>query len=190
MSQDEASDGYALEQYRDYLRILASQQAALRFQGKVDLSGVVQDTLWEAHQQLANGAFVLSGNRLPWLRRILANNLLDAVRQARAAKRDIGREVSIQQSIEESSARMEAWLACDLPPDRAIEQEETVLQMISVLAGLPDAQREALMLHYWTDWSLAQIAEHIGTTRESVASSIKRGLRQLRLRLKEGGVSQ
>jgi hypothetical protein len=37
-----AADPFALNQYREYLKILALQQAALRFQGKVDLSGVVQ----------------------------------------------------------------------------------------------------------------------------------------------------
>ena len=55
MPADQAADPFALEQFREYLNILASQQAALRFKGKGDLSGIVQETLWEAHQQLAAG---------------------------------------------------------------------------------------------------------------------------------------
>ena len=39
------SDLHRLYQFRDYLRILASQQIALRLKGKIDLSGVVQETI-------------------------------------------------------------------------------------------------------------------------------------------------
>ena len=113
-----ATDPFALNHYREYLKILASQQAALRLQGKVDLSGVVQDTLWEAHRELQGGCHVDAGKRLPWLRRILSNNLADAVRRMAADKRNVGREVSLQQSIEQSSMRLEAWLAREDPPER------------------------------------------------------------------------
>ena len=119
-------------------------------QGKVDLSGIVQETLWEAHQEIARGAHVPADERLGWLRRILSHNLTDEVRRMTANKRDIGREVSIQRSIEQSSMRLEAWLACDLPPSRAVEHEERVLQLVAALARLPEAQRESLVLHYWT----------------------------------------
>jgi len=181
-----AADPHDLNQFRDYLRILASQQLAPRLQRKVDLSGVVQETIWEAHQEMVRGAQVPTGQRLAWLRRILSHNLTDAVRRQTADKRNIGREVSLEQSIEQSSLRLEAWLACDLPPGRAAEQEERVLQLVAALGKLPQAQREALMLHYWTGWKLAQIAEHIDRSREAVAGLIKRGLRQLRTEIGQG----
>ena len=135
---------------------------------------------------MVRGAQVPSGQRLAWLRRILSHNLTDAVRRQTAGKRHIGREVSLQQSIEQSSLRLEAWLACDLPPGRAAEHEEHVLQLVAALGKLPEAQREALMLHYWTGWKLAQIAEHIGRSRKAVAGLIKRGLRQLRTEMGQG----
>lgn len=184
-----AADPFALNQYREYLRILASQQAALRFQGKVDLSGVVQETLWEAHQDLQEGCIVDAGKRLPWLRRILSNNLADAVRRMAADKRNVGREVSLQQSIEQSSMRLEAWLACEDPPERRLEREERVLHLVEALGKLPDAQREALMLHYWTGWTQVQIATHLGRSREAVAGLLKRGLRQLRVEMDAGNQS-
>ena len=184
-----AADPFALNQYREYLRILASQQAALRFQGKVDLSGVVQETLWEAHRELQGGCHVDAGKRLPWLRRILSNNLADAVRRMAADKRNVGREVSLQQSIEQSSLRLEAWLAREDPPERKLEQEDRVLQLVGALGKLPDAQREALMLHYWTGCTLAQIATQLGRSREAVAGLLKRGLRQLRVEMDTGNQS-
>ena len=169
------SDPHRLYQFRDYLRILASQQLAVRLKAKVDLSGVVQETLWEAHREIDRGAKVADGQRLPWLRRILSNNLADAVRRVQADKRDAGREVSLHNAIEQSSLRLEAWLAQDMPPSRGVEQEERLLQLVAAITKLPDAQREALMLHYWTGWTLAQIAEHLGRSRDAVAGLIKRG---------------
>ena len=105
-NQPAATDDYALEKYRDYLRLLASQQLATRFRGKVDPSGVVQETLWEAHRELIRGVDVPSGQRLAWLRRILANNLADEVRRATAEKRDVGREMF---SNRESKHRRGDW---------------------------------------------------------------------------------
>ena len=50
---------------------------------------------------------------------------------------------------------------------------------------LPDAQREAVILHYWQDWTVAAIAEHLGRSSAAVAGLLKRGLQQLREVLRE-----
>lgn len=179
------ADRNALERYRDYLILLASQQVGPRFRAKVDLSGIVQETLFEAQKQLADGFDIPSGRRLPWLRRILANNLGDELRRMTADKRDVRREVPLQQSVETSSNQLELWLARDFAPNRAIEREEQVLKLVTALARLPDAQRAALTLHYWSGQPLAEIAEHLDRSRDAVAGLIKRGVRQLRLELDE-----
>lgn len=178
-----AAKADSLEQYREYLRLFASQQLAARFRGKIDPSGVVQDTLYEAHRERARGLEVPPRERLPWLRKILANNLADEVRRVTADKRDVGREVSLQQAIEQSSLQLEKWLARDLAPDAPAEQEELVLQLVAALARLPEAQREAVAMHYWSGLTLADIAQRLDRTRNAVAGLLKRGLRQLRAEL-------
>jgi RNA polymerase sigma-70 factor (ECF subfamily) len=184
MNDQPATTGsYILERYRDYLRLLASQQLAARFRGKTDPSGVVQQTLWEAHQELARGLEVPSGQRLAWLRRILANNLADEIRHVTAEKRDTAREVSLEQGIATSSKRLELWLARDLTPRAASDGDDAVLQLVAALTRLPEAQREAVVLQYWSGCSLAEIAVEMGKSREAVAGLIKRGIRQLRVEL-------
>lgn len=174
------ADGYRLEQFRVYLRLLADHQIGAHFRGKVDPSGIAQDTLWEAHQQLVRGADVPSHQRLPWLRRILANNLADEVRRMTADKRDIGREVPLEKAVEQSSQRLEQWLAVESPVDNCVDREEQLLALAAALGRLPDAQRDAVTWHYWSGWTLAQIAQRLDRSRDAVAGLLKRGLRQLR----------
>ncbi len=180
---------HALEQYRDYLRLLASHQFGSRFRGKEDLSGVVQETLFEAHREMVRGVRVPAEERLAWLRTILANNLADHARRLTAEKRDMGREVPLQKAIELSSQWLEDWLAIEMPPDLGMEQEEQLLSLVAALARLPEAQREAITLHYWSGWTLMQIAEQLERSRDATAGLIKRGLRQLRINMgAKGGI--
>jgi RNA polymerase sigma-70 factor (ECF subfamily) len=100
-----------------------------------------------------------------------------------AEKRDVGREVSLQRAIELSSQRLEDWLAIEVPPHLAMEQEEQLLSLVAALSRLPDAQREAVTLHYWSGWTLMQIADQLERSRDATAGLIKRGLRQLRVNM-------
>ena len=102
-----------LEDYAEYLTLLARLQLDPRLGGKVDLSGVVQQTLLEAHQLLSQGQPVEPADLPPLLRRLLANNLADEARKARTLKRDAGREQSLDDALERSSARLEAFLAAE-----------------------------------------------------------------------------
>jgi len=176
-------DGAAtlLERYRKYLALLARLQLDRRLQGKVDLSGVVQQTLLEAYRMLPRFHTKTRQDMAAWLRRILANNLADEVRKLGTAKRDARRERSLEAALEESSARLGAWLAAEQStPSQQAQREEQALRVADALASLPDAQREALELQHWHGWSVLRIAEHMGKSRSAVAGLIKRGLEQLR----------
>ena len=63
----------------------------------------------------------------------------------------------------------------------------TPSRLAAALEGLPDAQREAVRLHYWHGWTVAQVAEHLGRSPAAVAGLLKRGLRQLRERMNDDG---
>jgi RNA polymerase sigma-70 factor (ECF subfamily) len=179
MTCDEAQ----LERWRDYLSMLARIQLASGLHAKVDLSGVVQQTLLEALQQPAPAA-AHPAQQAAWLRRILAHNLADALRKLGTAKRDLARERSLQAALDESSARLEVWLAANQSsPSQRAEHNEQALLLVEALAGLPEAQREALILQHWHGWKLEQIARHLGRSRTAVAGLLKRGLQALRAKL-------
>jgi len=169
-----------LESYRDYLALLARLHVEQRWQGKVDLSGVIQQTLFEACRLLQELA-TPSDQYLPLLRRILANNLTDELRRLGRARRDVGREQGLQAALDQSSARLEAFLADDQssPSVRLVRQEE-VLRMTRALQTLPDKQRQAVELHHLQGRPLGEVAETLGCTRPAVAGLLHRGLHRLR----------
>jgi RNA polymerase sigma-70 factor (ECF subfamily) len=175
----------ALDRYREYLALLAKVQVDPRLRGKLDLSGVVQQTLLEAYE--ARDRAPADGARTAaWLRRLFAHNLIDEIRKFGAAAREVGRERSLEVALDESSARLDAFLAAEQssPSQRAERSEEAVL-LAEALARLPEPQREALVLQHWHCWSLAQIGEYLGRSPAAVAGLLHRGLQQLRKHLKE-----
>jgi RNA polymerase sigma-70 factor (ECF subfamily) len=144
-----------LERFRAYLQLLARVHLAPRLRGKVDLSGVVQQTLWEGHRTLGSSPPPGDPQLAALLRRLLANNLADEVRKCYAGKRDAGRERSLDAALEESSALLEALLAADQSsPEQRAGRNEELLRLAAALERLPEAQRQAVELHCLRGWRL------------------------------------
>jgi RNA polymerase sigma-70 factor, ECF subfamily len=170
-----------LEQFRAYLRLLARMQFPAILQAKLDPSDLVQQTLLNAHQAVGQFRGTSFAEQAAWLRRIFANTLANAVRDYRRAGRDVALEKSLDASVDESSARLEAWLASEqTPPVEVALRNEQFLQLADRLAELPEVQREALLLRYCEGWAVGDIAKHLGGTRASVASLLRRGLAEMR----------
>ena len=123
-----------LSRDREYLLFLAEAQVGPSWRAKLDLSGVVQQSLLEAHQAEVQHAGRIPQQRLAWLRRILANNLADEMRKLHTEMRDIRRERSLDVEIERSAVRLEAWLCGNDPtPSQVTAREEQVLQLVHAL---------------------------------------------------------
>jgi RNA polymerase sigma-70 factor (ECF subfamily) len=176
-----------LERYRDYLRLLARLQLDLRLRARFDASDVVQQTFLQAHHALADFRGSTEGELAAWLRQILARNLAHAARDHGRGRRDVARERSLEAAVEASSVRLEGWLAAEQSsPSQQAERNEQVLRLARALAQLPEAQREALVLHYWQDWTTVEIGRHLERTPAAVAGLLKRGLKELRRHLLGG----
>jgi RNA polymerase sigma-70 factor (ECF subfamily) len=181
MAHAPEAQGRGLERFREYLGMLARLQLEPRLQGKIDLSGVVQQTLLEAHQALRQLPEPDEGRRVAWLRQILANNLLDEVRKLGTAARDVDRERSLEAALDDSSSRLQAWLAADQSsPSQQAMQHEQLLQLAEALARLPADQRTAVELHHLQGCPLAEVARQLGRSKGAVAALLFRGLKKLR----------
>ena len=180
MSGEDEALADRLERFRAYLQLLARLHLDPRLKGKVDLSGVVQQTLWEGHRALGSSPGG-DAQLAALLRRLLANNLADEVRKCYADKRDVNRERSLDAALEASSARLEAFLTADQSsPDERAERNEELLRLAAALDRLPEAQRQAVELHYLRGWRLEEIAGHLGRGKSAVAGLLHRALDNLR----------
>jgi RNA polymerase sigma-70 factor (ECF subfamily) len=186
MTDKTPAPAQAFEKYRRYLAFLARLHVGEFSTAKLDLSGIVQQTLWEAYQDQSHWSLLNSTQQMAFLRQVLANNVRDELRKLQAEKRDIHREQSLEQEFENSSHRLMSWHPVESStPSRKLGKAEQALQLAAALDRLPENQREALILQHWEGLSLADIATHMQRTPAAVAGLLKRGLQALRTELGE-----
>jgi RNA polymerase sigma-70 factor (ECF subfamily) len=183
-----ADGGDGLERHRHYLMLLARVHLHSRHPAKFDSSDIVQQTLLDAFAKRDQFRGTTEAELAAWLREILKHNLADAMRDQKRAKRDVRRECPIEAGIDESFAQTQAWLEAvqSSPSQRAVKQEE-LLRLTEALTQLPEAQREAIVLHHLQGRKLAEVAAETGRTEAAVAGLLFRGLRALQNLLNEDG---
>jgi len=186
ISEEFGASGQTLEQYRDYLRLLARLEFDPRLRGKLDPSDVVQDTLLRAYERREQFRGHGGAELAAWLRTILARQLADAGRKYGGGARAVARERSLAKALEESSVRLEAWLAAEEPtPGRQAIREEQLLHLAAALAQLPEDQRIAVELKHLQGYSLEAIGQEMRRTKTAVGGLLRRGLQKLRQVLQE-----
>jgi RNA polymerase sigma-70 factor, ECF subfamily len=174
-----------LEEYRDYLMILARLQFDPRLRARLDPADLVQQAMLQAHRSAGDLIGRSEGEILAWLRKILASKISHAVRDHTRGRRNVGREATISEAIDQSSARLEGWLAADQSsPSQRADRNEQLLNLGRALAGLPEDQREAVVLHHLEGWPVERIARHLEKTEKAVGGLLYRGLKQLRTNLR------
>jgi RNA polymerase sigma-70 factor (ECF subfamily) len=177
-----ASVEWPVDRYRALLRLLVRRfhlDPLLR--RRFDSSDLVQETLLRAHAHRDQFRGTTEAERVKWLQEILGNVLTDETRKARAQKRDVALEQSLDAAVAESSARLDAFLADrQSSPSQQAERHELLLRLAEALEQLPEDQREVLIQRDLRGASVSQIAEQLGRTEKAVAGLLLRGRRKLR----------
>jgi RNA polymerase sigma-70 factor (ECF subfamily) len=142
-------DDETLEQCRAYLKLLASSQVDTLLRQRIDASDLVQQSMLDAVARRDQFRGTTEGELLAWLRAILSNNLIDAFRHYGRAKRDVARNLSLDEEISQSFRRIDALAtASTSSPSQRAATNEQLLRLPEALDALPEAQREAIVLHH------------------------------------------
>ena len=81
-------------------------------------------------------------------------------------KRDVSRERSLEQELDQSSARLGASGSPPKArrPASIAQRHEQAIRLADALARSAGNQREALILHYWQGCSLAEVGDRLDRT--------------------------
>ncbi len=179
---DEAARSRVLARYQAWVRLLARMQIDSSFRGKFDPSDIAQQTMLEACRALGKFRGTTEAELLAWLRQILAHVFLHEVRRYRGTqRRDVGREVSLAQTLAESSLRLDALLAGTGPtPSQEVSAREQVVLLADALARLPADYREVLVLRNLEDLPHEEVARRMGRSVGAVRMLWARALARLK----------
>ena len=167
-----------LESFRNYLLLLARARLDGRLRSKVDPADLVQQTLTRALERREQFRGVSDEQRAAWLRTLLAHAMIDALRKY---ARPRGIERSLEAALEQSSARLEAFLADDLTsPSGRVEKQERLVRLADAMEALPEDQRRTIKLKHLQGLPLVEVARQMNRSVPAVAGLLFRGMRALR----------
>ena len=182
----DVSDPSVVACYEPYLRMLARTQMRKAYQAKVGDSDIVQQAMLQAVQGLDGFRGQTEAEFRGWLRQILARHLCHLDRDLHRDKRDIRREQSMEQKLAQSSMRLQGLLAGRGPtPSHHAAIGENLVRLAEAVERLPEAQRDAIRLHYLEGLKLSEVADQLGKSPGAVAGLLHRGMKALRSQLAE-----
>lgn len=182
---DPARFGEFVEQHRERLRAMVRVRLDPRLSGRLDASDVVQDVCAEAVKRLPEW---LDGEEMPlhlWLRFLAGQRLVQLHRRhLDAAKRDAGREVSLERgrAPDASAATLASAIADSgmLSPSGAALQGERVERLRAALESMKPDDREVLVLRHFEQLSNGDVARILGLSAPGASLRYMRAAKRLR----------
>jgi RNA polymerase sigma-70 factor (ECF subfamily) len=172
-----------LEEYREYLRLLARLHCGPQLQSKIDPSDIVQETMLRAFENQDQYRGRSEAEYAAWLRQILSSRLAEAVRHFGTAGRELNRERPLDDVIRAFAGQ----LASDSPgPEQQASHQEDILWLAGALSELPDDQRSVVEMKHLQGCSLETISRQLGRSKAATAGLLHRGVVRLRRLAREG----
>jgi RNA polymerase sigma-70 factor (ECF subfamily) len=183
---DAAALGQLFELYRNYLRLIARSMLGATLKLKLDASDLVQETFVKAHRQFADFGGCDEPELVTWLRRILARTLTDQARYHRAGTRNLSRQVSLENFLQNAGGAAAQALADSLPSpsSMAVRRERAVL-LADALEKLPADYRDVFVLRNIERIPFDEIAARLGRSPGATRVLWTRAMKRLSLLLEE-----
>jgi RNA polymerase sigma-70 factor, ECF subfamily len=186
LARARTGDGQAADQlltaYRNYLKLLARVQVDRVLQAKIDPSDLVQEVCLQVHRDLPKFRGQSEGEFLAWLRTILASKGANVERHFRGTqRRDIRLERQLVEAGEKSSVLLAGpTLMIDSAPSKHAMRKERSVMIANALAQLPAHYREVVILLNLEELPLAEVAQRLDKSVDSVRKLWARAVIQLR----------
>lgn len=165
-----------------WLKLIARTQVESRFNAKFDPSDIVQQTLVQAVRDFPQFRGSTEAELMAWLRQILAHTLAHEIRRyAGTQKRDLHREVSLDQDLTAVSQRLGDLLPASGPsPSQHADAADRQVQLARILERLPPDYRDILVLRHLESLSHDDIARRMNRKPGAVRMLWVRALARLR----------
>ena len=169
-----------VDEFREYLLVVADREIGTQLQAKFDAADVVQTSLVDAMNSIDQFRGSSEQEMRSWLTKIVLNNLQDEARrytktQARAVDR------------ENTSGSILEVLLDDLSktPSALLSTQEQVSRLKLLIEKLPQQQQVVLDYRHQHEMSYPQIAERLGIEEATARKIWSRATIQLRKWLQE-----
>ena len=173
-----AAIGSLLEAARSYLLLQAEHELPLALRAKVGPSDIVQETAIDVQRDFLRFRGTTQEQLYAWLRTILQNNVMDAVRRFEMAqKRAVKREASLSVIVDRRG--ISVLPAGSNTPDHSAIRREDAAMLAGVLTRVPDDYQTVLRLRYWDGLTFPEIAIRIGRSEEAARKLWYRALARL-----------
>jgi RNA polymerase sigma-70 factor, ECF subfamily len=167
--------GAALDACRNYLLLVANQELDADLQGKIGPSDLVQETFLEGQRDFGRFQGESEEELLAWLRRILVNNVANAVRHYKhTSKRNVNYEVPFADAPVHAIASGAAGPGIQA---QAQERDESLRRALEQLQG---STRDVIQWRNYELCSFEEIGARLGRSAEGARKLWARALIQLK----------
>lgn len=178
--------GRIFEMARGHLLEVAERELPPELRAKIGPSDLVQETAIEMQRDFARFTGTTADECFAWLREILRNNSVDAVRHyCDRRKRDVEREVSLATNANRADP---ALVDGRRAPDASAIRREEADALAHVLPRLSAEERQILELRYWGGMSFADMAARMGRSPKTVRRLWHRAVQRVQRELAAAGV--
>ena len=170
--------GELLEKLRPWMRVLADARLGSEVAARVDASDVVQQTCLSVFNRIQQFQGRDIAQFMAWVREIHCHNLQDVVREHLVAQ---GRSVYREQSLEEVDVTR---LGIEVASSPSLFLGDEAIRLAEAMEQLPETQSKVIAMRFLEGLPVAKITELMNLTPDAVTSLIRRGLQQLRTRIR------